>query len=197
MSVRGVAGSTGAGGLTTESWGSSMIGRYMGQDSMNMRAKLYAQTDVRLVSNGAGKGDAASPARRKESWRASTVNIDAASVKSILLSMKPNAPPKYAPIPTEVIMFASSTNSLYVKSVFAQINPRLQAYLRIRIRKRISTIRNRRNTIRFQNLRQSSSMCTLLHRSQSHTISKSRLESVLLVLLIGEILITSRVEIIL
>ena len=46
------------------SFGRRTIGRYIGQETTNIEAKLYAQTAVRGVSKAVGNGEAPIPVRR-------------------------------------------------------------------------------------------------------------------------------------
>ncbi len=64
------------------------------------------------MSKDVGNGEAPTPARRYASWRASTVRMLAEATSSIGSSVRSSAPPRYAPMPTEVIMLARSTKEV-------------------------------------------------------------------------------------
>jgi hypothetical protein len=74
------------------------------------RARLYAQMSLTPVSKGAGLGTNLSTCRK--SWRDSTTSIDETDFTSRgSVTARCSASPIVAPIPTNVIMSASSKNS--------------------------------------------------------------------------------------
>lgn len=70
-----------------------------GQLLMNGEASENTSLSVRGASNGCGKGDSPSPARRYDEWRASTVRMEPAAVRYVF-SMMSAAAPRYADTPT-------------------------------------------------------------------------------------------------
>jgi hypothetical protein len=80
--------------------------------TMNERARLYAQMSLMPVSKGAGLGTNPWRCRKNASWRDSTVSIDDTDFTRMgSVNARRSASPIVAPIPTEVMMSASSKNS--------------------------------------------------------------------------------------
>jgi len=75
------------------------------------RAKLYAHMLLMPVSNGAGLGTSPTICRKNASWRDSTASIDDTDLTSRgSVTARRSTRPMVAPIPTEVMMSASSKN---------------------------------------------------------------------------------------
>ncbi len=73
---------------------SVMIGSCIGQETMNIWARLKAKVAVEAVSNAVGNGDAPTPAQKYESWRDSTVKMLLAAVSSMGSSVSRAPPPR-------------------------------------------------------------------------------------------------------